>query len=178
MGFDLTATPGGAGVIAPAPESAIWSGPHGGNSDCSPDYRQVTDTDPGTTWVAGYPGALAADAGLLTDAQWASFRTEFPTAIPGWLHGILYISWGNSYAYVDDMYNSSPTSTKCYRDRESWAYSSNYFSMKKLLYPRVSTGGMWWVGFAKPIPFYLGLRVSYDNGSCFMYFLYTLRGAL
>lgn len=177
MAFDLTATPSGGGAIAPAPESAIWSGPHGGDAECSPAYRQVTSTNPGVTYV-DLSGATAADSGLTTDAQWASFRAEFPTAVPGYLHGILFVSWGNSYAYIDDMYAADATSTKCYRDRASWAYTSNYFSRKKLLYPRTTTGGIYPISFAKPIPFYLGLRVSYDNGSCYMYFLYTLRGAL
>ena len=175
MPFDLTSSPSaGAEAVAPAPESALWSGPHGYSPN---NDRQVTSQDPGTQWVDG-SGATAADAGLLTEAQWAAFRAEFPTAVPGYLHGLVYVAWGNSYAYICDMYNVSDTSTKEYKDRADWAYNSKHFCMKRLFEPKTSSGGLWAINFAKPIPFYLGLRVSYDNGSSCVYFLYTMRGKL
>lgn len=174
MAFDLTKTEGGGAAIAPAPVSAIWSGPHGylPNND-----RQVTAQNPGTTWVDA-SGATAADAGLVTDAQWTSFRAEFPTAVPGLLYGIVIVAWGNSYAYIGDMYNSSDTTTKEYRDRESWAYGSGNFCLNRIFESKTQAGGLWPISFAKPIPFYLGLRVTYDNGSSMIYFLYTLSGKL
>jgi len=150
---------------------AIWAGPYG----YSPSKeRQVTSTDPGHNWVEGCPGILAADAGLETEADKQLFLDEFPTARPGLLYGIVFISWGNAYSYICDMYGADTASTKEYKDREDWAYNSGYFCRKRLFEPKTSSGGMWDITFAKPIPFYLGLRVSYDNGSSCVYFLYSL----
>jgi len=161
---------------------AIWSGPHGYSPN---NDRQVTSHDPGTSWDAddseylgyiGYKGAgaTAADNGLITAYDQAAFAKEFPTARPGLLYGIVYVAWGNSYAYICDMYNASDTSTKEYRDRESWAYDSGSFCRTRMFEPKTNSGGMWDITFAKPIPFYLGLRVSYDNGNSCIYFLYSL----
>ena len=170
MPFDLISNPVSGAEVGPAPAAAIWAGPCGGHSDCSPQYRQVTDDDPGHNYIAG-AGITAARAG---EPDSADFIAEFPDAKPGLLHGILYISWGYSYATIYDMYSADERSTRAYSDASSYTYSNNYIYVKKLLLPKVSTGGMWYIPFAKPIPFYLGLRVGYDNGSCFMYFLYSL----
>lgn len=170
MPFDLISNPVVGAEVSPAPAAALWVGPRGGHSDCHPEHRMVTEDDPGHNWIDGR-GITAARAGE-PDSQ--DFKDEFPDAKPGLLHGILYISWGYSYATVYDMYSSSYESTKAYPDESSYTYSNDYIYVKKLLQPKVSSGGMWWLGFSKPIPFYLGLRVGYDNGSCMMYFLYTL----
>ncbi len=162
-------------VLAGEPVRGLWAGPKG---YFEVNDRQVTPTDPGHVWVPNSPGALASDAakvaGTWPDAQKALFLAEFPTARPGLLYGIIYVAWGNSYGTIDDMYGPSTTSTKAYRDRQSWAYDSDYFSLGKLFEPKTSSGGMWQITFPKPIPFHLGLRVSYDNGVARYYFSYAL----
>lgn len=161
---------GEVAILAGAEVPAIWSGPHGYSPN---NDRQITLTDPGHKWVDGYPGTLAADRDLVNPGDRKLFLTEFPTARPGWLYGIVYVSWGSGYAYLCDMYNASDTSTKEYKDRQEWAYDSGSFCRKRLFEPK-SGQGMWDISFAKPIPFYLGLRVSYDNGSSNIYCLYAL----
>jgi len=182
-------TGGAAGIITPLPVTvqggklailegvpvpAVWSGPHG---YYEVNDRQVTTINPGVAWKDG-SGATASDAvkaaGEWSDANKDAFLAEFPDARPGLLYGIIYVAWGNSYGTIDDMYNTDTTTTKCYRDRQSWAYDSGYFSMGKLFEPKTSSGGMWQITFPKPIPFHLGLRVSYDNGVARYYFCYSL----
>lgn len=171
----VNVTGGSINLIEGAPVTAVWDGPFG---YADVNDRQVTSADPGTTWVAGAPGAVVSDAvkiaGTWTEAQKTTFQLEFPTARPGLLYGIIYVAWGNSYGTIDDMYGPSTTSTKTYRDRESWAYTSDYFSLGKIFEPKTSSGGMWPIIFPKPIPFHLGLRVSYDNGVARYYFCYAL----
>ena len=171
----VTVSGGQLRVLEGAPVPAVWAGPKG---YAEVNDRQVTPTDPSHVWVAGAPGAVASDAakvaGSWTVAQKALFLTEFPTARPGLLYGIIYVCWGNSYGTIDDMYGPDTSSTKTYRDRQSWAYDSHYFSLGKMFEPKTSSGGMWQITFPKPIPFHLGLRVSYDNGIARYYFLYSL----
>ena len=154
--------------------ASVWAGPKG---YYEVNDRQVTTTDPGTTWIDG-DGATASDeakaAGKWTADTKSRFQKEFPDARPGLLYGIIYVAWGNSYGTIDDMYASDVTATKCYRDRADWAYDSHYFSLGKLFEPKTSSGGMWQITFPKPIPFHLGLRVSYDNGVARYYFIYSL----
>ncbi len=161
-------------VLEGAPVASVWAGPKG---YYEVNDRQVTDTDPSTTYVAG-DGATASDevkaAGTWTQAQIDRFQAEFPTARPGLLYGIIYVAWGNSYGTIEDMYHSDTTSTRSYRDRQSWAYDSGSFSLGKLFEPKTSSGGMWQITFPKPVPFHLGLRVSYDNGVARYYFCYSL----
>ena len=162
-------------VLEGVPVSSVWAGPKGYHEV---NDRQVTATNPGTAYVAG-AGATASDA-VKAGADWdddtnrADFLAEFPNARPGVLYGIIYVAWGNSYGTIEDMYGPDTTSTKAYRDRESWAYDSNYFSLGKMFEPKTSSGGLWQITFPKPIPFHLGLRVSYDNGVARYYFCYSL----
>lgn len=171
----VTVQGGSLRILEGVPVPSTWAGPKG---YYEVNDRQVTQIDPGHNWVAGYPGALASDdakvAGVWTDAQKTLFRAEFPTARPGLLYGIIYVAWGNSYGTIEDMYGPDTKSTKSYRDRFDWAYNSNYFSLGKLFEPKTSNGGMWQITFPKPIPFHLGLRVSYDNGVARYYFSYAL----
>lgn len=167
-------------ILEGVPVPSVWAGPKG---YYEVNDRQVTTDNPGDsnaqfTWTAGAPGAVVSDAvkiaGTWTDAQKATFLTDFPNARPGLLYGIIYVAWGNSYGTIDDMYSTSITATKCYRDRESWAYTSGAFSLGKMFEPKTSSGGMWQITFPRPIPFHLGLRVSYDNGVARYYFCYSL----
>lgn len=165
-------------ILEGVPVATTWSGPYGYNAPYPRNrYQQITTDDPGVTWVDG-DGATASDeakvAGEWTDAQKTRFETEFPTARPGLLYGIYFISFGNERATIDDMYNSDTNNTKVYRDRFSWAYTSKFFSLGTLFEPRVTTGGMWEITFPKPIPFHIGLRVSWDSGSGYLYFLHSL----
>jgi len=176
----VTVQGGELAILEGAPVAAIWRGPRG---YYEVNNRQVTEDNPGDSsarfnWVAGAPGAVVSDAvkvaGTWTAAQKEAFLAEFPNARPGLLYGIIYVAWGNSYGTIDDMYSTSISATKCYRDRESWAYTSGAFSLGKIFEPKTSSGGMWQITFPKPIPFHLGLRVSYDNGVARYYFCYSL----
>lgn len=172
-GLDMLSTRVDTGIapVSAKPVKAIWSGPHGGHSDCSgTNYRKVTDQDPGHNYIAG-AGITAARA---NEPDSSDFLDEFPDAIPGLLYAILFHSFGYSYGTVYDMYDDDTRSTRAYAEASSYTYSNKYIYVKKLWQPKVSTGGMWMLSFAKPIPFYLGLRVGFDNGSCYMYFLYSL----
>lgn len=162
-------------VLEGEPVAGLWVGPRG---YYEVNNRQVTTVDPNATWIDG-DSADASDeakaAGSWTEDQKARFLREFPDARPGLLYGIIYVAWGNSYGTIDDMYNTRGISdTRCYRDRESWAVNSGQFSLGKLFEPKTSSGGMWQITFPKPIPFHLGLRVSYDNGVARYYFSYAL----
>ncbi len=170
----VNVTGGSINLIEGAPVAAVWAGPKG---YYEVNDRQVTSQDPGTAYVAG-DGATASDeakaAGTWTQAQIDRFQAEFPNARPGLLYGIIYVAWGNSYGTIEDMYHSDTTSTRSYRDRQSWAYDSGSFSLGKLFEPKTSSGGMWQITFPKPVPFHIGLRVSYDNGVARYYFCYSL----
>lgn len=170
----VTVQGGEVAILEGKPTPAIWAGPKG---YADVNDRQVTTHDPGTRWDTG-AGATASDAakaaGEWSTANREAFLNEFPDARPGLLYGIIYVCWGNSYGTIDDMYGPATTATKCYRDRQSWAYDSDYFSLGKMFEPKTSSGGMWQITFPKPIPFHLGLRVSYDNGIARYYFLYSL----
>ncbi|KKN71816.1 hypothetical protein LCGC14_0416700 [marine sediment metagenome] len=167
-------TGGNINVLEGAPVAAVWAGPKG---YYEVNDRQVTTTNPGTTFV-DLSGATASDAakaaGEWSVANRTAFLAEFPDARPGLLYGIIYVAWGNSYGTIEDMYNFDTTSTRSYRDRQSWAYTSGSFSLGKLFEPKTSSGGMWQITFPKPVPFHMGLRVSYDNGVARYYFCYSL----
>ncbi len=170
----VTIIGGEVAILGGAEVPAIWGGPYGYNPN---NQRQVTTTDPGASWVDG-DGAVASDearaAGGWNADRKARFLAEFPTARPGLLYGVVISSWGGSvYTYICDMYGPDTTSTKEYRDRQDWAYNSKYFNMKRLFEPKFGTG-MWQINFVRAIPFHLGLRISYDNGSSSVWFLYSL----
>lgn len=171
----VNVTGGNINIIEGAPVTALWAGPKG---YADVNDRQVTTDNPGVTWVDA-SGATASDAakvaGTWSSANRTAFLAEFPDARPGLLYGIIYVCWGNSYGTIEDMYNTRGiTDTRAYRDRESWAYTSGSFSLGKLFEPKTSSGGMWQITFPKPVPFHLGLRVSYDNGVARYYFCYAL----
>ncbi|KKN26606.1 hypothetical protein LCGC14_0872990 [marine sediment metagenome] len=171
----VNVTGGSINVIEGVPVASVWVGPRG---YYEVNNRQVTTDNPGVAWIGG-DGATASDevkaAGTWTDAQKTRFLAEFPDARPGLLYGIIYVAWGNSYGTIEDMYNTrGVTDTRSYRDRLSWAYDSGSFSLGKMFEPKTSSGGLWQITFPKPIPFHLGLRVSYDNGVARYYFCYSL----
>jgi len=170
---------GEVAILEGAPVATVWSGPFGLRAPYPrAGYRQITPTNPTPTWVTGSPGATASDeakvAGGWTEAQKALFLTEFPDARPGLLYGMVFISKGNNMAAIDDMYSSNKDSITVRRDRSASHYSSGYFSLGKLFEPESGSGGIWMITFPKPIPFHIGLRVSWDNGAGHYYFLHSL----
>jgi len=159
-------------VLEGAPVTAVWSGPHGSYQS----NRQVTPTDPRSSWIAGagWDASVAAKAaGEWSDANKTAFQLEFPGARPGLLYGIIYVSWGSSNIQIHGMYSSDKTSYKKYEYQEDWAYDSGFLSLGKIFEPRSSTG-MWPITFPKPIPFHIGLRIPVDNGCSGIYFCYSL----
>lgn len=173
----VTVQGGALRILEGAPVPAVWSGPWGYYPD---NVKQVTSdavTISSVTATAD-AGATASDvarlAGEWSVANKAAFLAGFVGARPGLLYGIVMVSRGNGWSWIDDMYNASETSSKVYRPREDWAYESGSFSMKKIFEPRTPAAGMWNITFPKPIPFHLGLRISQDNGNISIYFLYSL----
>ena len=173
----VTVSGGELRILEGVPVPAVWSGPWGYYPD---NVKQVTSdaiTVSSVTATAD-AGSTASDvaraSGEWSEANKAAFQAGFAGARPGLLYGIVMVSRGNGWSWIDDMYNASPSSSKVYRERVDWAYESGSFSMKKIFEPRVPGAGMWNITFPKPIPFHLGLRISQDNGNISIYFLYSL----
>ena len=173
----VTIMGGEVAILAGAEVPAIWSGPWGYYPD---NVKQVTSDAVAISSVTATAdaGATASDTAF-DDGEWTvagrlAFLNEFPLARPGLLYGMLFLSTGNNHAMVEDMYSTSQSSITVRRNRNASDYHGNYFSTRKLFEPKVSQGGLWMITFPKPIPFHLGLRVGWDNGQGWYYFLYSL----
>lgn len=142
-------------IVEGVPVTVYWSEPMGHLKS----RRQITTQDPGANYIDG------------TEAE---FENEFPDAAPGRLHGLYLVSTGNWRVDIDDMYCASESVTYAYYDASDYTYSKGYFSHGELFAPQMATSGIYIVNFAKPIPFKVGLRVSWDSGSGYLYALWSL----